>query len=223
MIRNTESTRSFVMDNRYASLMTRLRMPVNGSARYPKMIGIMGIETTREARAVAAGVAFAAAHDLGDRTLLVDLSGDVSSGSVAPDGMHAPDGAAGWSELVSQQCSLDECMPPESDVENLFVLPRGRAPWIIRPSNFTSVVGTLNVLRDAFDFVVVLLAPANDSTTPAIASQLDGNLLVIESERTKVERAKQAQTVLQNSHVRTLGVVLSNWQDHIPAWFRRLN
>lgn len=217
MIRNSDSTSSFVMDNSYASLMMRLRMPDHGNNGCPKVIGIMGIDSTEEARKVAASVAYAAAHDLGDRTLLVDLAGGANDLFGVPNGGPVP----GWTEVVAEQCSLDECIRSDPDVDRLFLLPRGTGSLTMRPANFSNAVATLNELRSAYDFIVVLLSPVSNSTTPAIASRLDGNLLVIESERTHVDRAKQAQNILQDSHARTLGVVLCNWQDHTPAWWGR--
>ncbi len=217
MIRNIETLSGSPMNDRYLSLVMRLRIPQNGNANCPKMIGVVGIDVENSAHTIANCLAYCAAHELGDRTLLVDLS----AGSMRKNRQSPKPSQVGMSELFSGQCCLEECIQPAPDMKNLFLLSSGNSPLTIRPSNFGMVCDTLTSLRDAYDFVVVQLPTISETQTATIASKMDGNLLVIESEQTPVERAKRAQAILQDSHARTLGVVLSNWQDHIPAWLSR--
>lgn len=83
--------------------------------------------------------------------------------------------------------------------------------------------GHLAEFRRYFDMVVVA-APAadHDPLGPIMARDVDGNVLVIEAERTRRSAAIRLRQILSRCGRPMLGTVLNDRQSHIPPWLARV-
>jgi len=80
---------------------------------------------------------------------------------------------------------------------------------------------TLNWLRNEHSTLIFDLPKANESTAcSALASKLDGVVLVIEAEKTKREAAKRSVDLLLRANAAIIGAVYNKRHEHVPAWLR---
>jgi protein-tyrosine kinase len=80
----------------------------------------------------------------------------------------------------------------------------------------------LDELRAFFD-MVVMVAPAAD-TDPlgaVLAQHVDGNVIVLEAERTRRSAAIRLRQILSRSGRPIVGAVLNNRRNYIPRWLAR--
>jgi len=75
-------------------------------------------------------------------------------------------------------------------------------------------------LRQDFEFLVVDLPPAanTSSTGYLLAGALDGVVLVIECERTRIEVASRAKENLIREKANILGTVFNRQRRRVPGW-----
>lgn len=82
----------------------------------------------------------------------------------------------------------------------------------------------MDVMRDQFDYIIVDAPPAHGfPETLAMASKVDGVILVIESGSTRQQVASKAKQRLESMGGKVLGVVLNKRRYHIPDFiYKRL-
>jgi hypothetical protein len=77
--------------------------------------------------------------------------------------------------------------------------------------------------RQFFDMVMVVAPSADGDPAGAVwASQVDGNLLIIEAEQTRWSAAMRLRRILTRCQRPILGAVLHGYRDHMPHWVGRL-
>ena len=83
-----------------------------------------------------------------------------------------------------------------------------------------SAAGTLKELRHNFEFVVVDLPPAADTSSLGylLAGALDGVVLVVECEGTRMDAARKAKENLLREKANILGVILNKRRRRVPGW-----
>jgi protein-tyrosine kinase len=100
---------------------------------------------------------------------------------------------------------------------------------------FPSMLGALNLapalrrmpefldrLRDTFDLVVIASPPASDAPMGVLLSRfVDGNILVLESGRTRAPVATELRDSLSASGGAVVGAVLTRYRSPIPRFLRR--
>jgi Mrp family chromosome partitioning ATPase len=85
-----------------------------------------------------------------------------------------------------------------------------------------SLTEMLSVLREQFDFVIFDGSPLRDySESCFLAEKMDGVILVVEAERTKVEALRKIRKDLEATGVNILGVVLNKKRKYIPQLLER--
>lgn len=143
----------------------------------------------------------------GQRVLLVD--GDMRRPRLH-EVFNLP-GDVGLSALISGQARLEQAVR-RSVVPNLDVLPCGLIPpnpaELFHTTRFAELVGQLT--RD-YDRVIFDTPPIGPVADPVIVgAQVDGVVLVVESEKTTRDAAQQAIRALRDAQVRLLGAVLNH-------------
>ncbi len=125
----------------------------------------------------------------------------------------------GFVELVLGECSLRDVMK-ETSHSNLSVITAG----ILHSNPFSlfesAVLTTLiDQMKAEADWVLFDSPPINtyiDSI--ALASRMNGVVLVVQAEKTRWEVAQTAKTRIETAHGEILGVILNRRKMYIPAW-----
>lgn len=90
------------------------------------------------------------------------------------------------------------------------------APTVRRLPDF------LGKLREAFDLVVIAAPAATDAPLGVLLSRfVDGNILVLESGRTRAPVALELRNSLSASGGMVVGAVLTRYRSAAPRWLRR--
>ena len=128
----------------------------------------------------------------------------------------------GLSDKVLAEAPLDQTIY-QTDIPNLFFMPCGRA--VTSPSyvfDSEPISAMLSKLREQFDFVIFDGSPLRDySESCFLAGKMDGVILVVEAERTKIEVARKIRKDLESTGVSILGVVLNKKRKYIPEYLER--
>jgi capsular exopolysaccharide synthesis family protein len=190
---------------------------MNGSARRPHLIAIMGLHRGEGVSAVAANLASVLSRTTDGGVLLVDAN-LVSPSQHKLFGLEAP---AGLADVLSNGhiCADVICRLP---VENLSLLPagstngNGNLAGVVRPSDLANL---LKGLKKDYHYVIVDM-PAIDEVNwvVRVASLCDGVGLVVEAEKCRLEAVQAAKERLLLSKANILGVVLNKRRFPAPRW-----
>lgn len=116
----------------------------------------------------------------------------------------------GLSNVLTKDCSLQEAVV-QSDVANLSLLPSGPIPP--NPSEMLSSRAFKELLaygRENYDLVLVDTPPVLAVADALIVTtNVDGTLLVVDSQSTNRKAALQTKMAIEQVHGRLLGVVLN--------------
>ncbi|WP_059173690.1 CpsD/CapB family tyrosine-protein kinase [Bacillus sp. FJAT-27445] len=117
----------------------------------------------------------------------------------------------GLTSVLSGQENLNKALRP-SDIENLYILTSGPIP-----PNPSELLGSkamkafLEKAKEEFDMVLFDTPPVLAVTDAQILSnQCDGTILVVNSEKTEIEKATKSKELLLAAKANLLGVVLNN-------------
>ena len=128
----------------------------------------------------------------------------------------------GLSDQVLSEAPLDQTIY-QTDIPNLCFMPCGRtatSPSYIFDSE--PIVAMLTAVREKFDFVIFDGSPLRDySESSFLAGKMDGVILVVEAERTKIDVARKIRKDLESTGVTILGVVLNKKRSYIPEYLER--
>ena len=128
----------------------------------------------------------------------------------------------GLSDKVLSEAPLDQTIY-QTDIPNLSFMPCGRA--VKSPSymfDSEPISAMLSAVREKFDFIIFDGSPLRDySESSFLASKMDGVILVVEAERTKIEVARKIRKDLESTGVTILGVVLNKKRSYIPEYLER--
>jgi capsular exopolysaccharide synthesis family protein len=156
----------------------------------------------------------------GERVILVD-------GNLRNPALHNLfnlDKMSGLSDLLLGTKTLVDVMK-KTDIQNLFVITSG-IPHTSPSSLFESKVldSVVGELKGQSDWVLFDSPPINifnDAT--ALATKMDGVIMVIEAENTRWEVAQSARERIASEKIQILGAVLNRRKMYIPEWaYRRL-
>ncbi len=177
----------------------------NGSTLV-RTLGVTGCRRGDGASTVAAHLAITAAATSHRRVLLVDCDMTAPSLHLLLHAERSP----GVREAVSQPDKVSGWVQ-ESGISNLAFLPAGAASSAGGPvwdDHWISVF--LETLRCEFDLIVFdLPAGLIDFSALRLASLLDGVLLVVEAESTRMDTARRLKDLAARAHVNVLGAVLN--------------
>jgi Mrp family chromosome partitioning ATPase len=120
-------------------------------------------------------------------------------------------------------CGLEDALASETKEsamvqENLYVAsqsgPNNNLPRVM-PKQFTQLLPKFRA--SDYDYIIFDMPPVSQTTvTPRLAGLMDMVLLVVESERTKVEVVQHASSLLADSQAK-VGVVLNKTKHYVPS------
>ncbi len=129
----------------------------------------------------------------------------------------------GFVEMILGECTLQEAMKT-TRVNNLKVITAG-----IQHSNPFSLLETANMdtlitqMKAEADWILFDSSPINlYSESVALASKMDGIIMVVRAEKTRWEVAQAAKKQIEDSRGKVLGVILNRRKMYIPGWAYRL-
>jgi Mrp family chromosome partitioning ATPase len=157
-----------------------------------------------------------------DRSVLILYDDRFHSGlSVIP----SAENQHGLDEFLRGSCSLDEVLLQVSTAP-LFVSNFSAKPSVPIAQIFGSskMLSLLEDLRRQFDLILIDSPSLEVSADGlALASKVEGVVLVIEAERTPAPVARKAKELIIQSGGRLLGLVFNRKKYYIPDWlYRRL-
>ncbi|MBL9123085.1 MAG: hypothetical protein JNG90_05595 [Planctomycetaceae bacterium] len=178
------------------------------SAVAPRSVGVTCCTGDAGVSSIAGNLAKAAAEFSEQPVLLLDLSG--LANSPRPSG----------EEHYRQKPVLTEVAQPTA-ISNLFVL-RGEdlQEELLWTADLNAIDSLIRSAEDEFGYVVVNLPATDSSVCYQAAGLLNGVLLVVEAERTRIESATRAKNRLIHAQANLLGVVLNNNPQHLPKWLQ---
>ncbi len=130
----------------------------------------------------------------------------------------------GWEDLLENGGALDNVIYQVNE-SNLYVCPVSPSA-VITHHVFDSptIVDLWNMLKEHFDLVIVDSPPATASPDGiAISRHVDGVVLVLEAEKTRLPVAVKAKETIEKHGGKLLGVVFNKRRYYIPDFiYRRL-
>jgi Mrp family chromosome partitioning ATPase len=198
----------------FDSLVHWLRAVGDMSGVAPKSIGVTSCANGAGVSTVATSLAAAAAQTGERAVLLLDLS---TSRSPAATRFAIP-GDLGLRDAVGDPEHAADYVKP-SPISNLSVLA-ANLPGPAQPLNLdsTKINELLRSLENDFGFIVLDLPPVESSLCFVASGLLNGVLLVMEAERTRLETAARAKQRLIDARASVLGVILNKHSQHLPSW-----
>jgi len=129
----------------------------------------------------------------------------------------------GLADVVLGGMALEECIKPAGD--SLGIVTSGnanpvRTAEVLESERFDEL---LVELWDRPGWVLCDSAPLtlyNDAAL--LAAKVDGVVLTLRAERTRMEVAQTAKRRLQSARANIIGMVLNRRQQHIPGWLYNL-
>lgn len=133
------------------------------------------------------------------------------------------DDPRGLSDLLVESTSLEEVIRP-TPFSNLSVITSGRPhPSPANLFDGTAIDGVLQALRERYGLIILDGAPVKDYADSCfVGSKVDGIILVIEAEKTRLDSAQDTKRELERSGGRVLGAVLNKKVNYLPAFLERL-
>lgn len=198
----------------YYSLVHWLRAVGDISGVAPKSIGVTSCAHGAGVSTVASNLAIVAA-EIGDQpVLLLDLS------AARP---HASRRFRMTGDLGLHEALLDPgqaaCYAKPTPVANLLLLGGdGETPGQMASLDSAKMSDLMRSLESEFSFMVLDLPTVESSLCFVAAGLLNGVLLVIEAERTRMETAARAKQRLIDARANVLGVILNKYSQHLPNW-----
>jgi len=178
-----------------------------GLTHKPKLVAVTGVSNRAGVTTTAAGLARSLSETGEGNVLLVDMTKTQGSAQQFSGGKSV--------------CGLDQMLETRADalvLQNLYVV--GAEPNSDRlsralPSRFNGLVPQLKA--SDFDYIIFDMPAVNQiSITPRLAQFMDMVLLVVESEHTDRDLAKQAVALLANSRVH-IGAILNKTRNYMPS------
>ena len=128
----------------------------------------------------------------------------------------------GLSSVLSGKAGLAEALF-KIDIENLTFMASGPVPE--NPAELLDsarMKQLLSEVKTQFDYILIDTSPVISVTDAGILSSLvDGVIMVIQAGRTQRGVVKRAVELLQQTHAKLLGHVLTNIEYHLPEYIYR--
>jgi Mrp family chromosome partitioning ATPase len=127
-------------------------------------------------------------------------------------------GSPGWHEVVAGSVDVKSCVH-SANSGRLAVMTAGAErpqPHVNgqTPANHSQ----LDAIKAEYGLVVIDMPPSSEFDCPPASGWLDEAVLVVEAERTRIQSAQRARSILERAGVRVAGVVLANRREHVPGW-----
>lgn len=178
-----------------------------GFTHKPKLVAVTGVGHNSGVTTTAAGLAKSLSETGDGNVLLVDMTQSQGSAQQFAKG--------------SAVCGIDQMIDSRTDAkveENLYVVgaePNNEQLTRALPSRFSRLVPQLKT--SDFDYIIFDMPSVNQiSITPRLAQYMDMVLLVLESEQTDRDIAREATMLLAQSRAH-VGAVLNKNRTYVPS------
>lgn len=178
-----------------------------GLSHKPKLVAVTGVGRKSGVTTTAAGLAKSLSETGDGNVLLVDMTQSQGSAQQFAKG--------------NAVCGIDQLLDTRSDAKvesNLYVVgaePNNEQLTRALPTRFNRLVPQLKT--SDFDYIIFDMPTVNQiSITPRLAQYMDMVLLVIESEETDRDIAREAAVLLAQSRAH-VGAVLNKSRTYIPS------
>jgi len=200
----------------YERIGVLMKTPAGGKVM--RTIAVLGCRGGSGATTTATLMAATLASSKNSRVLLVDANLRTPS----LDLVFSCSNAAGLTDVLCDDKPTEACIQSTGQ-ENLFLLTTGGIPaYPAAIFERATIEGFLEKVTSTFDFVIFDAAPVLQfPATCALASYVDGVLLVLHADRTPVDDAQRAKLELERVSACVLGVVLNRREDYTPSLLRR--
>jgi len=165
-------------------------------------------------------LAISMAQDLNKKKILL-VDADLRKSKVHKYLGITPD--IGLSDILSNGTNADDALVSIKGIENLTILPAGKAP-----NNPAELLGSLKFknllsqLKEKYDYIILDTPPVIPVTDAGlIGSQVDGVIMVIQAGRTQKGVIKHGEGLLRQANAKLLGYIVTNIQYHVPAYIYR--
>jgi capsular exopolysaccharide synthesis family protein len=201
----------------YERIEVLMKTPVGGG----KVVRSLAVTACRSGSgATTTGTLMAATLASGkhSRVLLVDANLRTPS----LDLVFAVNNTAGLTDVLNDSSAADTVIQ-STNLDNLFLLPTGGIPaYPATVFERAAIQRFLQRTLSEFEFVIFDTAPVLQfPATCALASYVDGVLLVLHADRTSVDDARRAKAELERVNACVLGAVLNRREDYTPTLLRR--
>jgi protein-tyrosine kinase len=209
----------FDMESPYATEFRRLLHNLNHRAgtEPAKTILITSAVLAEGKSTIASFMAMTAARLKQRRTLLVDC--DLRRPTLHQ--LFSLPREKGVVEILTQNARVKDVIKKTAS-EHLDVITAGRA--VEQPTEVfdsSAIHKLLEEVRFYYDLILVDCAPVLPVSDPMLlASEMDGVLLVVKAGATQREVVKRAVTLLQSSRTNFMGIVLNNFTNILPYYYR---
>ncbi|MFC5773345.1 CpsD/CapB family tyrosine-protein kinase [Ectobacillus antri] len=198
---------SYTAPNSKVSEQYRLvRTNLQFSAEEEKTIIITSPSYGEGKTTVAANIAVSMAQQ-GENVLLIDAD-------LRKPELHiifAADNSTGLTSILAGKAKYEATLQ-ETEIAGLHILTAG--PYVHNPAEHLSMPTMkqlIDMVRKQYDFILFDTPPILEVTdTNVLANQCDGVVLVIKSNHTDAEAAKEAQRILGFANSKLLGAVLNH-------------
>ncbi|MFH1998798.1 MAG: CpsD/CapB family tyrosine-protein kinase [Planctomycetota bacterium] len=194
----------------YTLLRDRLMLSYKGNTQLLRTIAVTSCHSDEGVSTVALNLAVTIAHH--EKVLLIDADPEDTSvlSSLRDIPIHNPEAVeAQMTPLINVATNLDVLSVALMDGDD--------------PKQFESPVKLeklLNSYRADYDCIVVDTPPMQEgSAALRISSLVDGVVIVVEAERTRIEAVKRTKEQLKQVHANVLGIVLNKRRLAIPKTF----
>lgn len=185
------------------------------SSRGGHCIGVIGVEAGAGATTLAIQLAQAASEEGALRTVLVDAD-TKRRGLSRALGLN---GSPGLVELVRGEASHDECLQNNGRSKVALIASSSMNSNSRLTAVGRDVAAALHVYRQASDLMVIDLPPADHPDhAMGLAQYLDGVIVVIESEKTRIKNADRLLSRLGASNANVIGMVINKHKKYMPGW-----
>lgn len=184
-----------------------------------KSILVTGSQPKDGKTTVACNLAISFAVD-GYRVLLVD--GDLRRPKIHD--IFNIDNSSGLSDILEDKTSIDSKLYKNKLFENLRVLPSGTlSPYPSELLSSKKMLQSHEYIKNLFDFII-FDSPSLGKVPDAqiISGFVDGTVLVVSSDKTKIKSFKNALYLLEMSNATLLGTVLNNYGRNSKYYYTRL-
>jgi uncharacterized protein involved in exopolysaccharide biosynthesis/Mrp family chromosome partitioning ATPase len=182
-------------------------LETKGLTHRPKLVAITGVGHNSGVTTTASGLAKSLSETGDGNVLLIDMTQSQGSAQQFSKGKAV--------------CGLDQMLDTKNDAqvkENLYVVgaePNNEQLSRALPFRFNRLVPQLKT--SDFDYIIFDMPSVNQiSVTPRLAQFMDLVLLVVESEETDRDIAKQAAVLLTQSRT-NVGAVLNKSRNYVPS------
>jgi capsular exopolysaccharide synthesis family protein len=168
----------------------------------------------------AINLAISMAQDLNKKKILL-IDADLRKSKI--NRYMGIDADTGLAQILNNGTSIDEVLINIKGIENLTILPAGKAP-----SNPAELLGSLKFrnmlsqLKEKYDYIILDTPPVIPVTDASlIGAQVDGVVMVIQAGRTQKGVIKHGESLLRQANAKLLGYIVTNIQYHVPAYIYR--